>query len=468
MEGYTYKTTALALQNRRLVTVSKKGGVWRAEVTPTGQHYLQHGQYPDASVRTPADRSTSPPLRPSTRSEPPAARSADGGGSQTQPGSRPAKKPKAAKPKLVTEQLVADVIEAGGELHVQQHFNSRPNWEHRVSLANHLGKVPEGKLLTIERGETYWKKIIRLQDAPEWMVAELAPIEVPESLRKPHPIVAELRSADSRLSVTSAVKNRALRLIQALLTEAEKRGYVVASLEDTPHNRHLTNQPTGLFTVACLGHAIGVDVRQATDTRPHVPSVSEQRRAEREPWYKIPKHDHVPTERLQIGVTNGQEHRQWWWSDGQQEAPGLEEWLPQILQEIELRARFAEEQRLEKERREAERQRQWEAAMARAKHRLTESHRSDQLLDELKRWRQCRQLREYIAAMEQKMQTVDDDDARSAAADWIAWATSYVTQIDPLNRSLSPPSDPEPTPSALEPFLDGWSPYGPDRRSVFR
>jgi hypothetical protein len=47
MTGFTYKTTAIALQNRRLVTVSKRGGVWRAEIVDAGRHYLTHGTYPD-------------------------------------------------------------------------------------------------------------------------------------------------------------------------------------------------------------------------------------------------------------------------------------------------------------------------------------------------------------------------------------------------------------------------------------
>jgi hypothetical protein len=41
-----YKTTAIALQGRRLVTVSRKGGGWRAELTDVGSQCLRHGTYP--------------------------------------------------------------------------------------------------------------------------------------------------------------------------------------------------------------------------------------------------------------------------------------------------------------------------------------------------------------------------------------------------------------------------------------
>ena len=46
MTDTTYKTTAVALQVRRLVTVSKSGGHWRAEATEAGRHFVKHEAYP--------------------------------------------------------------------------------------------------------------------------------------------------------------------------------------------------------------------------------------------------------------------------------------------------------------------------------------------------------------------------------------------------------------------------------------
>lgn len=42
----SYKTVAVALQNRRLVETSRKRGGWQASLTETGRHYLGHGAYP--------------------------------------------------------------------------------------------------------------------------------------------------------------------------------------------------------------------------------------------------------------------------------------------------------------------------------------------------------------------------------------------------------------------------------------
>lgn len=57
MKDFTYKTTAVALQGRRLVIVSRKGGVWTATTTEAGDHYLRHGTYP-ADTRPSRQHST--------------------------------------------------------------------------------------------------------------------------------------------------------------------------------------------------------------------------------------------------------------------------------------------------------------------------------------------------------------------------------------------------------------------------
>src|SRR5689334_4693363 len=58
MIGHTYKTTAVALQGRRLVTVSKRRGVWSAALTSRGQFYLQNGCHPEEATTRPAARQT--------------------------------------------------------------------------------------------------------------------------------------------------------------------------------------------------------------------------------------------------------------------------------------------------------------------------------------------------------------------------------------------------------------------------
>lgn len=49
MKDFTYKTVALTLQSRRLVTVSKRHGVWNALLTEDGSYYLVHRDYPEGT-----------------------------------------------------------------------------------------------------------------------------------------------------------------------------------------------------------------------------------------------------------------------------------------------------------------------------------------------------------------------------------------------------------------------------------
>src|SRR4051812_5897010 len=72
MAGYSYKTTAVALQSRHLVVVTRKRGGWQAAMTAAGHHYLVHGCYPPGHWKTPPRPATSRRLAdPSKRSPPP-------------------------------------------------------------------------------------------------------------------------------------------------------------------------------------------------------------------------------------------------------------------------------------------------------------------------------------------------------------------------------------------------------------
>lgn len=324
-----------------------------------------------------------------------------------------------------------------------------------------FGKVPEGKLLVVDRGASWHELVIRLKDPPAWLTAPLEPIDVPAALRKPHPVVAELRDDRDRLRITTPVRARALRLLQALASGAEARDYGVRSCRKLPWDPHTRNSGPGHLSIVCKQFEVGVSMRQQIDRTDHTPTAAELRRAERESWYRIPKYDETLSERLSLSLSGGRRHRQSVWNDGR--STDLESRLPQILQEIELRAAVAEEQRLEEERRAAEERRRWEAAIERAKTDLIESHRASHLLNQLTNWRTANQLRDYLAALANTVEAIDDPDNRAAASEWLSWATNHAARLDPLNYGLAMPPDPEPTPEALKPHLRGWSPYGPQR-----
>jgi len=109
-------------------------------------------------------------------------------------------------------------------------------------------------------------------------------------------------------------------------------------------------------------------------------------------------YDNGATGELNIEVLGWSHGRQTSWGDRKRWT--LEDRLPQLMRELEAQAVEAEERRLAKEREEAERQRQWEAAMDRAKVRLIEDHRVDVLRARLAAWHEADAIRAYCEAVE--------------------------------------------------------------------
>jgi len=474
MQGHSYKTTAVALQDRRLVTISRKGGTWRATLTQGGGYYLQHGAYPanprGASVTTrpqPGGRPrTNPAATPAAQqqtavspsSDPSTATPAGRRSTSTPPvadlsfASPPSPRPPRRLP--ASEQLVADVIAAGGELAVNR-SQSNTNYEALVRTAIRFGKVPAGKQLVVVRGRRWEELSIRLEDPPAWLEEHLEPIPVPEALRKPHPVVAALRTKES-FDIKGDARQRALRLLQALAGEAERRGYRVTTAQQEPNQQGYGrgSRPDHL-TVAIQGHDVSLRVDQQFDRVPHVATAAELRRVERESWFRIPEHDDKPSLRLSISVSGIHEHRQSRWNDTENHA--LEQRLNQILQEVELRAAASERDRLEREEEARLKRRRWEAAVDQARSQLVEHHRGEELRSQVTRWQEADAIRRYCQALERHA-----GDREHEVGEWVVWARRDADEIDPTRCPPGMPADPEATPDALRPFLRGWSPYGPD------
>jgi hypothetical protein len=111
MTDFTYKTTAVALQGRGLVTVSRKGGGWQAALTEVGTRYLKHGDSP-AETSAP-DQPSARPLGGTKDHGAKARSSATGSGRSARPSVRATRTPVIDRQ---AEDLVRRVIRAGGAL----------------------------------------------------------------------------------------------------------------------------------------------------------------------------------------------------------------------------------------------------------------------------------------------------------------------------------------------------------------
>jgi hypothetical protein len=433
MTGTIHKTTAKALQRRRLAVVSKRGGVWKAEATDAGKYFVKHRQYPAEHW------STGVGPRSTAASPPPHHRPVHGHRRRVT-GRRP------------VDQLLADLVAAGGEVTVETHQDRY--WEGLASSANRYNKVPGGKVLKVERGRSWMERVIRLEDAPDWMTVDLDPIPIAEHLRGPHPAVMALRDDPSRLTMRGETRARALRILDAIAKAAVARGYGV----DTPPAERGYRYPKGYLRVTIRGHANTVGLGELSEKVPHEATAKELREQARDSWMRIPTHDDVPSGRLRLKLLSGWAVRQDVFVDTK--TIRLEDRLPIVLREMELRAAREEDRDQRAEREREEREWEWERVHAAAKIEAREAHRAEVLMGQVEHWKQANEIDAYLRAMAARIEELEGEE-RTDAEGWLDWTREFRARIDSLSKRLAVPPDPGFTADALVPFMRGLSPYGP-------
>jgi hypothetical protein len=235
------------------------------------------------------------------------------------------------------------------------------------------------------------------------------------------------------LYLSRPLADRALRIMHALFSEAESRGYTVEAQSDLQRGE-------AVHTVAIVirGRAFPLVLTERTAKVPHEPTPQELRQQERNPWTRLPKHDEEFNGRLVLGAPTGSWYQHSYsYSDGARWT--LESRLGHLLQDLERLAAEAEHREREKELHEAEQRRRWYAAVARAREQQIEQHRATVLSGQIRAWRQAAEIRAFCQAARAR---ADDAPVSSDEADWLEWAEAYAERLDPLQDSLPTPPDP--------------------------
>src|SRR3954447_26829456 len=95
-----------------------------------------------------------------------------------------------ARPLLKTEDLVADVIAAGGQLTLpDEAARGGVNWRQRAYAAQRHGKVPEGKHLSVSRTKDRFEILLVEGETGNELGADAVP--VPVRLSKYHRVAQE-------------------------------------------------------------------------------------------------------------------------------------------------------------------------------------------------------------------------------------------------------------------------------------
>jgi hypothetical protein len=449
-DDWSHRITARALHNRGLIRVNGFGASWTATIEPDGIYYLKHGAH-RSGLQAPAERTkpasiaeTAPPAalpcaaEPSTSSGPAAPRAA-----RRKPG--------------VTERFIEELIGMGAA-GLDVATDSLNLVRRRVVDAERDGRVPSGMRIAfrpVRYGERHGTRVW-LERIPGWQERVLR-------TRRRGPIErsapAEELDGSEAFQVKGAPRERALRMVDALVQGAEAEGVKVraglGARVDNGRSARLDGRRDELVFV------IGPDQArlwflQGTVQVPHVPSARELARARQ--GFLFPDFDDVPDENLTIMI-EGKSAAFWaaTWKDAEQQR--LEPMLPRILEEIlfKLDAKLAarqEEQRREKARlRELEQQRHaWDQAREHAVQAFRDQFVVNEMLDQAKTWRRATQLQQYAQAIRRNAEGFDSEQRQRA----LAWADAIEAQAqraNPLPDRAFPPKPPEPTNEDLKPFM---------------
>lgn len=272
----------------------------------------------------------------------------------------------------------------------------------------------------------------------------MLPVPIPKRVARYHAAARSLRDHTDLHEVSREQLQRATRILHAIATEAQRRGWPVSSdsgvMKVTAHELdcHVKITEKGVRQRAQWEQ----QVRHYRNVRPG-DYFWRDRELPRGPYDK----DATGTLTLALSCEErwfaGRQGR---WSDRQSWT--LEERLPHLFREIDARIvharRMREQERIraeevaERARRDtAERARTWRGLMASARERLLEDHRIARLTADLDAVDQARRIRVYCDAAEAKYD--DSADARK----WIAWARARAQRLDRLTNAPAFPEPPE-------------------------
>lgn len=408
--------TSWALEQRDLIKRTWRGS---GHVAVDGRYYLKHGKHP-RQVQAEKER---------LKGDAGQAAQAPGDGAD----------------------LISRLQSASGKTTVSDPAaQTRGRWRAAYYDALHHGHVPAGHKLRWS-GRQSGDCVFTLIDEEAEKAAQPPPIpavDVPETLDRPHRLVRATRKAlgrsqsvvDTRgkpevipLYLSRPLADRALRIMHALLTEAESRGYTVETQSDL--NRR---EAVHMVAIVIRCRAFPLALTERTTKVPHEPTPQELRQQERNLWTRLPKYDEEFNGRLALGAPSGSWNQHpYTHSDGARWT--LESRLGQLLQDLERLATEADHREREKELREAEQRRRWYAAVARAREQQVEQHRATVLTAQIRTWRHADEIRAFCRKARAR---VGDAPVAAEEVDWLEWAEAYAVQLDSLREPLRTPVDP--------------------------
>ncbi|WP_319462636.1 hypothetical protein [Micromonospora sp. RTP1Z1] len=466
-DGLDQRHSARALQTRRLVDISRRGGVWRAQITDAGRFYLDNGIHPDHPDRLLGDAAT-----PHQRARTAVAAAKEGGpaSSRSEAGGATAATGSTQSPATETlehsRQLVKRLQSEGGTVRVESpDSEERAGYRRVIHAAKQHGLVPAGFHLK-HTGRAAGDLIIRLSndddpDEKDWNRIRLNTRRVTTD---PDLVFAALEKNPAGLEVAEASVPRALDLIRGLAAEARRQGHRVGV-------NTKTKNPSVYLQVDKTRRRIRLI--EEYDEIPHVPTEQEARQLRRNRWMVLPKTDRIASGRLRMEIARAGWDKKDTWTDDKRTP--LEKRIPRIIRDVEAGIAADEEAKqaaqrahdeyvAEQERKRAEERRRWQVALDEARPQAAELLRKKAFRRAYDSWISANEIRAFCDALE--VAGPDRPDGLDNRARWIGWARAAADRLDPTcgdGALAGIDFDIDPQPDDLRPFIGDWSPHQPHR-----
>ena len=471
--GSSHKTTARALAGRQLVRISHSNGIWSPSLTNAGRYYLDHGTFPAGHGLSKRQRDRLGKGQPIDGSTPVAKRKreavsapkteaidaeetpsdVDPGATRTPPAvvpparKRPAKLSLAKRAEALIDALQLDPVSGLGRTSHSYDDGHDPSEDERIMRKiRDLDLLPSGRRIRSDYWHARRSWAIEVVGPPPWHSSALSTSSRKRRQLSLHPVVTEVLEKQILSDVDAT--ERACYLLSALATESEIRGHHVSAIEPRTWQGRPEGTDRGQLSIRIRHSLFSIELIQTIDRREYTPTEADIRHEIRTGYKRWQKWVDVPLDEFTLRLHIGRDRRdhQDWTDDGQTVLEGL---LPFVMEQIEERTVAADLAREAELRRLEEQQRQDEIAEVKALEQWAEDVRAEVLSEQVRNWQAVRELDQYLEALTDHVDGIEDLTARASAREWLDWARNRRVDLDPFNRTISMPQIPAPGYSEL-------------------
>ncbi|UOE43083.1 hypothetical protein [Agromyces larvae] len=294
----------------------------------------------------------------------------------------------------------------------------------------------------------------------DWFLSDHLADEVPAfaitvraRLVRPHPIVTEYKREKQWHFVSGALVDRVCRILQGVLEALEREGIAYKRVAYGPVLEIRDDGRVYYLEIKEIA-APGSKHRNFQWNDPEFLAMPAWQKA-RNGW------SFQPSGRLSVALNTNRTVKTAQIKDNR--SGRVEDKLTELFHQIPMHRLAAERNRIRAKEIAIEREEEWRVERQKAIQRLTESRRAEELHRQVELWRQSREIRDFVAALEATAAQLIADDA-DACREWATWASAYADQLDPTLGALRMPAPRPFRADDLAPFFPGFDPSNPQWR----